>query len=193
MLTISFSQVKNSHEPLIHLEQEVEMRPEFLQRSQKLLYEVKSASLIGDLFYNEPYVTGDFHLKTEIVVPSSRSLAPVNLQQDFHFSENYTEDELPKEKLDESDIPIVKVEDDLIDLQTAIEDNLLLHIPITILTPEEQENDVYPHGEGWSVISESEYDEQKKNQVNPAFAKLKILLDENDKDDDKSQKNNAKK
>lgn len=180
MLSLNFSQIKMSRDPLTHIESEVKMRPEFLERSKKLIYQVKEVMLTGDLFYSEPYVTGDFRVKTKIVVPSSRSLAPVNYQQNFHFSENYTEAEIPKEELDGSEIPIVKVENDLIDLQTAIEDNILLNIPITILTPEEEKEDLYPKGNGWSVISQEEYNESKKNKVNPAFAKLSVLLDQDD-------------
>ena len=71
-------------------------------------------------------------------------------------------------------------ENDVIDLQTAIEDNMLLNIPTTILTPEEKEKDIYPEGKGWEVVSESAFEEGKKNQVNPAFAKLKVLFDNNE-------------
>lgn len=179
MFTINFSQVKNSKEPITSVKQEVQVRSEFLERSKNLVYEVKNVIVTGQLFYNSPYVTGDFRVKTKLVVPSSRSLAPVDFKQDFHFSENYTEDNVSKEKLDESEIPIVKVDDDKIDLQTAIEDNILLNIPITILTPEEEKEDIYPEGEGWSVISEETFDKSKQDRVNPAFAKLKTLFDEN--------------
>lgn len=179
MFTINFSQVKNSKEPITSVKQEVQVRSEFLERSKNLVYEVKNVIVTGQLFYNSPYVTGNFRVKTKLVVPSSRSLAPVDFKQDFHFSENYTEDNVSKEKLDESEIPIVKVDDDKIDLQTAIEDNILLNIPITILTPEEEKEDIYPEGEGWSVISEETFDKSKQDRVNPAFAKLKTLFDEN--------------
>lgn len=187
MFTINFSQVKNSKEPITSVKQEVQVRSEFLERSKNLVYEVKNVIVTGQLFYNSPYVTGDFRVKTKLVVPSSRSLAPVDFKQDFRFSENYTEDNVSKEKLDESEIPIVKVDDDKIDLQTAIEDNILLNIPITILTPEEEKEDIYPEGEGWSVISEETFDKSKQDRVNPAFAKLKTLFDENNNNKDKDK------
>ncbi|GGG30690.1 uncharacterized protein GA0061073_0078 [Lactobacillus apis] len=188
MLSINFSQIKNSNEVLTKIDQEVQMRPEFFDRSKNLVDQVKKVQLTGSLFYNEPYVTGDFHVKASLVVPSSRSLEPVDYQQDFRFTENYTDEEVPKEKIDESEIPIVKVEDDLIDLQTAVEDNIILNIPITILTPEEEKEDIYPQGNGWSVISKSDYDQGKKNQVNPALAKLKSLLEQDEHDKNNKQK-----
>lgn len=187
MISINFSRIKNSPEPSTHIEEKVEMRPEFIERSKKFIYQVKRVHLIGDLFYNVPYVTGDFYVKTELVVPSSRSLTPVDFKEDFHFSENYTEQDISKEEIEESDIPVVKIENDIIDLQTAVEDNLLLHIPTTILTPDEQEKNIFPKGKGWAVISENEFKEDKKSQVNPAFAKLKELLEQKNND------NNSKK
>ncbi|WEV40928.1 DUF177 domain-containing protein [Lactobacillus sp. ESL0681] len=188
MFVINFSQIKNSTEPLTHIEHDLEVRPEFLERSKKLLYQAKKVHVSGDLFYNEPYVSGDFHVLADLVVPSSRSLDPVAYHEDFHFNEDYTEAKITQDKSDES-AAVVKVIDDLIDLQTAIEDNLLLHIPITILTPEEEEQDIYPTGNGWSVISETEYNEQKQQPTNSAFANLKELLEQKqNSDQDKPNK-----
>ncbi|WEV70410.1 DUF177 domain-containing protein [Lactobacillus sp. ESL0785] len=187
MLTINFSQIKNSKTPLTHFENEVVIRPEFLKRSQKLLYQVENVQVTGDAFYNVPYVTCALRVTADLIVPSSRSLAPVSYHEDFQFNENYSEDKVAKEELEKSATPIVPVEDDVIDLQTAIEDNLLLHIPTTILTSEEKEKDIYPEGKGWSVISEAEFDAGKKNQVNPAFAKLKQLLEQKDEQQNKGK------
>ena len=51
---------------------------------------------------------------------------------------------------------------------------------ISIPKAEEKEKDIYPEGKGWGVVSESAFEEGKKNQVNPAFAKLKVLFDNNE-------------
>ncbi|WP_297953302.1 YceD family protein [uncultured Lactobacillus sp.] len=184
MLELSFSRIQNSKEPLTHIEREVEMRPEFFKRSKDLLIDAKNVKVIGDLFYQEPFVTGSFHVTADLVVPSSRSLKPVDYHEDFTFIENYLDRKPTKEELEENDT-IVQVEDDQIDLQTAIEDNILLHIPTTILTPEEKEKNIFPEGQGWEVVSEASFEEGKKNQVNPAFAKLKVLLDNKDDNQDK--------
>lgn len=184
MLELSFSRIQNSREPLTHIEREVEMRPEFFKRSKDLLIDAKNVKVIGDLFYQEPFVTGSFHVTADLVVPSSRSLKPVDYHEDFTFTENYLDRKPTKEELEENDT-IVQVEDDQIDLQTAIEDNILLHIPTTILTPEEKEKNIFPEGQGWEVVSEASFEEGKKNQVNPAFAKLKVLLDNKNDNQDK--------
>ncbi|MDF7639163.1 DUF177 domain-containing protein [Lactobacillus sp. ESL0791] len=188
MLTINFSQIKKSAAPLIHLEQELEIRPEFLARSKNLLISAKNVRVSADLFYNEPFVTGDFHVLADLVVPSSRSLTPVEYHEDFHFSENYSERDATKDELEEDSLPIVKVDNDRIDLQTAIEDNILLNIPVTILTPKEEAANIFPEGDGWEVVSEADFIKGKENQVNPAFAQLKVLLNQ-----DKSQGQKRKK
>ena len=184
MLEISFSKIENASEPLTHIERDVKMRPEFFKRSKELLIDAKNVHLSGDLFYQEPFVTGNFHITADLTVPSSRSLKPVDYQEDFTFVENYIDRKPTKEELEDNDT-IVQVDNDVIDLQTAVEDNMLLNIPTTILTPEEKEKNIFPEGNGWEVISESTFDEGKKNQVNPAFAKLKVLLDNQDDKNDK--------
>lgn len=179
MLEISFSKIQNSTEPLFHIEKDVEMRSEFFTRSKNLLLDAKNVHVAGDLFYQEPFVTGNFHVTADLVVPSSRSLKPVKYHEDFTFIENYIDRKPTKEELEDNDT-IVVVDNDKIDLQTAVEDNILLNIPVTILTPEEKEKNIYPEGQGWEVVSEAAFEEGKKNQVNPAFAKLKVLLDDKD-------------
>ncbi len=168
MLELSFSRIQNSKEPLTHIERDLEMRPEFFKRSKDLLIDAKNVKVSGDLFYQEPFVTGSFHVTADLVVP-------------------YLDRKPTKEELEENDT-IVQVENDQIDLQTAVEDNILLHIPTTILTPEEKEKNIFPEGQGWEVVSEASFEEGKKNQVNPAFAKLKVLLDGQDNDKDNKNK-----
>ncbi|GAA3626745.1 YceD family protein [Lactobacillus hamsteri] len=181
MLSISYLKIKNSNAPLTHIDRDVEVRPEFLERGKDLLYKVKNIHVSGDFFYDEPYVTGNFKVTADLEVPSSRSLKPVDYHEEFTFTENYSLENPTKDEIDENPDPIVKVEDDLIDLQTAVEDNILLNIPVTILTEDEKKNDIYPEGKGWEVVSEKSFEEGKKNQINPAFAKLKVLLDNDDK------------
>lgn len=179
MLKLNYSQIKYSNEPVTHIECDLQVADDFIKRSHGLVYQVDSVLLTGDLFYNQPFVTGNFHVQADLIVPSSRSLNPVKLKEDFHFSENYTDVEIVKEEIDESAIPIVKVDHEVIDLQKAVEDNILLNIPTTILTTKEQEQGVYPEGNGWRVISEKDFNKKKDNQINPAFAKLKDLFKEN--------------
>ena len=104
MLELSFSRIQNSKEPLTHIERDLEMRPEFFKRSKDLLSDAKNVKVSGDLFYQEPFVTGSFHVTADLVVPSSRSLKPVDYHEDFTFTENYIDRKPTKEELEEKEI-----------------------------------------------------------------------------------------
>lgn len=175
MLNYSYSQIKNSRNPLTHIDSDVELRAEFFERSKELLNKAENVHVSGDFFYQEPFVTGNFTVKADVEAPSTRSLKPVKLHQNFTFTENYSDVKPTQEQLEEEDT-IIKVENDLIDLQTAVEDNLLLSLPSVILTEDEKENGDFPAGNEWRVVSEKEYQEEKSEQENPAFAKLKDLF-----------------
>lgn len=182
MLTVSFSQVKYNQDPLKKIDEDVELRPEFFERGKDLVIEVNNVHAKGQLFYQEPYVIGDFDVEADVVAPSSRSLKPVKLHEKFHFTENYSLKEPTQQELDDNGGMIVKVKNDEIDLQTAIEDNILLHIPTTLLTDDESKGE-FPEGQGWNVISQDKYEEMQDKKINPAFASLKSLLSDNiDKD-----------
>lgn len=183
MLKFSYLQIKNSRNPLTHVDENVELSKEFFDRSKELLEDAKNVHVTGDFFYDEPFVTGNFTVEADVVAPSTRSLKPVEMHQKFSFTENYSEVEPTQEQLDEEDT-IVTVKDDTIDLQKAVEDNLLLSLPSVILTPEEEAKGDFPEGEGWKVVSQEAYQEQQSNKENPAFAKLKDLF----KDEKKSNK-----
>ena len=182
MLTYSYSQIRNSHAPLTHIDTDVELSPEFFERSKNLIIDAKNVHVTGDFFYQEPFVTGNFTVNADVVAPSTRSLEPVKFHEEFSFTENYSETEPTQEQLEEEET-IVVVKDDKIDLQTAVEDQLLLHLPSVILTEEEEKDDIFPKGDDWKVISEEDYQNEQSNRENPAFAKLKDLFkDKSDKD-----------
>ncbi len=65
-----------------------------------------------------------------------------------------------------------------------IEDNILLQIPMQVLTKAEQQDDAtMPNGGDWNVISEGELKKMQKDEdgVDPRLAKLKDFF-ENAKD-----------
>ena len=71
----------------------------------------------------------------------------------------------------------------MIDLQKAVEDNLLLSLPSVILTPEEESEGDFPEGKGWKVVSQEDYQKEQSNKENPAFAKLKDLFNDDKKNE----------
>jgi len=59
---------------------------------------------------------------------------------------------------------------DVIELLPAVIENILLEVPLQVTEAEEGD---YPEGDGWKIYSEAEYQESRKDQIDPRLAKLK--------------------
>ncbi len=176
MLVYHFSKIETMTASSLTISEEVTMTDAFFKRAQEMLSSAKHVHVEGTLSRQAPFVVGDFHVMANVTAPSSRSLTPVDFPLDFHFTENYAE-QMPPEADDTEDVPIILIKNDLIDLQKAIEDNLLLNLPTTILTNDEKNKGVYPSGDGWQVVSQDSYEKEKTQRLNPAFASLKHFMD----------------
>ena len=84
-----------------------------------------------------------------------------------------------------SDEEVLLVEGQTISLDESVADNILLAIPLQILTKEEAESNQMPAGQDWEVISEDDFLQQKETaapKIDPRLAKLSELLDTTDDD-----------
>ncbi|MCI1973375.1 MAG: DUF177 domain-containing protein [Lactobacillus sp.] len=175
MLQYSFEQLHDQPGVLKAVDEDVTVTAEFKERSRNLINDAKNIHVQGQFFADGDYVTGNFHVTAEVEAPSTRSLAPVDLEQDFDFTETYCDHKPTAEELEDNP-GLIQIADGEIDLQTAVEDNLLLSLPTTILTPAEKNDDLFPHGQGWEVVSEQKAAQARTDKPNPAFAKLKGLF-----------------
>ncbi len=67
------------------------------------------------------------------------------------------------------------VTNEVIELLPAVIDDILLEVPLQVTEVSEDE---YPEGDGWKVYSEAEYQESRKDQLDPRLAVLKQFKDE---------------
>ena len=67
------------------------------------------------------------------------------------------------------------VTDDVIELLPAVIADILLEVPLQVTEASEDE---YPEGDGWKVYSEAEYQESRKDRIDPRLAVLKQFKDE---------------
>lgn len=116
----------------------------------------------NDCFYCKIYVEG------VMLVPDSITGEEI----EYPFSTESNEVYSFEEKEDE-DVRIVS--DELIDLMDAVVDDILLEVPLEVSDVQEGE---YPEGDGWKVYSEAEYQESRKDQLDPRLAKLKQFKSE---------------
>ncbi|MDU3422013.1 DUF177 domain-containing protein, partial [Streptococcus sp.] len=109
-------------------------------------------------------------------------LEPVTLSFNYPVSETFIQeaDALLQKELVEENLVLI-LDGDAINLDESILDNILLNIPMKVLTPEEEKGQISLSGNDWEVLSEEEYaalQQEKKEASNP-FAQLNGLFDEN--------------
>ncbi|CZQ94671.1 Hypothetical protein Tpal_1781 [Trichococcus palustris] len=139
----------------------------------------------GFLLYENHSVLANFRIDLTITLPSSRSLELVEVPMQIAIEELYTENESLFLEQDNPAEVVLPLEGDEVDLIPAIEDNILLNLPLQVYTAEELKSDQMPSGADWVVISEESFEtkrlEEKSNQIDPRLAGLKALLEDEEK------------
>lgn len=69
---------------------------------------------------------------------------------------------------EEDDVRVVTNE--VIELYPAIVEAIMLEVPLQVTNAD---SDQYPHGEGWRIISEEDYEREQAKEIDPRLAKLK--------------------
>ena len=106
-----------------------------LQKRNPEILDLKNVTATGRVAYDTGLYVLDYQLTYTIVLASSRSMEPVELQESYPVTEVFAEDV-------QSDADIEALEEDLIlpieggkiDLSESVADNILLNIPLKVLT-----------------------------------------------------------
>ena len=161
-------------------DQELDLLKELQKRNPEIL-DLKNVTATGRVAYDTGLYVLDYQLSYTIVLASSRSMEPVELQESYPVTEVFAEDV-------QSDADIEALEEDLIlpieggkiDLSESVADNILLNIPLKVLTPEEEDGQGFIEGNDWKILSEEEYQAAQaiKKEENSPFAGLQGLFDE---------------
>ena len=159
---------------------ELDLLKELQKRNPEIL-DLKNVTATGRVAYDTGLYVLDYQLTYTIVLASSRSMEPVELQESYPVTEVFAEDI-------QSDADIEALEEDLIlpieggkiDLSESVADNILLNIPLKVLTPEEEAGQGFIEGNDWKILSEEEYQAAQaiKKEENSPFAGLNGLFDE---------------
>ena len=160
-------------------DQELDLLKDLQKRNPEIL-DLKNVTATGRVAYDTGIYVLDYQLTYTIVLASSRSMEPVELQESYPVTEVFAEDV-------QSDADIEALEEDLIlpieggkiDLSESVADNILLNIPLKVLTPEEA-GQGFIEGNDWKILSEEEYQAAQaiKKEENSPFAGLQGLFDE---------------
>ena len=160
--------------------QELDLLRELQKRNPEIL-DLKNVTATGRVAHDTGLYVLDYQLNYTIVLASSRSMEPVELQESYPVTEVFAEDV-------QSDADIEALEEDLIlpieggriDLSESVADNILLNIPLKVLTPEEEAGQGFIEGNDWKIMTEEEYQKAQalKKEENSPFAGLQGLFDE---------------
>ena len=160
-------------------DQELDLLKDLQKRNPEIL-DLKNVTATGRVAYDTGLYILDYQLSYTIVLASSRSMEPVEIKESYPVTEVFAEDV-------QSDADIEALEEDLIlpieggkiDLSESVADNILLNIPLKVLTPEEEAGQGFIEGNDWKILSEEEYQAAQaiKKEENSPFAGLQGLFD----------------
>ena len=168
----------------------LDLKAELMERDN-LILDVAPVAVQGLVSVDKKGYLVHYTVQTTLTVPSTRSLEPVELPMDFDVDELFMTKEQYQLRDDQlSAEEILLIEDAKLDLTESIEDNILLAIPMRVLTEEEEKTTDFPKGTDWEVVSEEEYERRKleeaETKVDPRLAKLSELFDATSNEDDKA-------
>ena len=160
-------------------DQELDLLKDLQKRNSEIL-DLKNVTATGRVAHDTGFYVLDYQLTYTIVLASSRSMEPVELQESYPVTEVFAEDVQSDADIEalEEDL-ILPIEGDKIDLSESVADNILLNIPLKVLTPEEEAGQGFIEGNDWKILSEEEYQAAQaiKKEENSPFAGLQGLFD----------------
>ncbi|KXU15878.1 hypothetical protein SMIDD22_00064 [Streptococcus mitis] len=177
-MKLNIQEIRKQPEGL-HFEQTLDLAADLRARNQEIL-DVKDILAVGKVQYEDCMYFLDYQLSYTIVLASSRSMEPVELVESYPVTEVFMEgatNQLDQEVLD--DDLVLPIENGELDLAESVSDNILLNIPIKVLTAEEKAGQGFVSGNDWQIMTEEEYQAQQavKKEENSPFAGLQGLFD----------------
>lgn len=176
----SLKELNQASEAPIHFTENLDLN-EALKSRRSDIIKVSTVHVDGMFSIDELGVLGYMKVNCTVTLPSSRSFQPVDLELNFDVTEHYLSHYNPDlSSFEDTDVVIV-LKDDILNLADVIEDNILLQIPMQVLSVDEKRDDaVIPSGDDWSVIREEQLQKNnhKKDNIDPRLAKLKNFFDE---------------
>ncbi|WP_125570606.1 YceD family protein [Lacticaseibacillus songhuajiangensis] len=179
MLNWSINTLKQyAHHPL-EFDETVDIKKELMERNPDII-DMSRVRAQGTILY----VRGDFavhaKLTAQVTLPSTRSLVPVEVPIDFDFAEIYLGAPDHAEEYEDDEL-LIPLKSEWLDLLPAVKDNLLLALPLRVLSPEERNAQTLPSGDDWSLITEEEAKPlPPEERADNPFAGLKGMFGDDD-------------
>ena len=134
-------------------------------KDNKDIKDVSKASIVGDISENGENYSVNLNIKCNLTLICSISLKDVIYPIDINIEEIIGENGNNLEDFD-------KIINNSIDLLPIIWQNILVEVPMRVISPDVEEKNIY--GDGWKFITE----EEENKEIDPRLAKLKDFLSE---------------
>ena len=162
-MNIDLTKLLYSQTDKILIDDTVVIPKEYLENSDiKNISEVK---VTGEITSDEVETVINLNIKCDLTLICSVSLKDVKYPVDINIEEIIGEND---ENLEDFD----KIINNSIDLLPIIWQNILLEVPIRVVSPDVKEENIY--GDGWKFITK----EEEKKEIDPRLSKLKDFLSE---------------
>lgn len=180
----SIRQIEEHSGTPLQISEVVDVKSSLMKRESDII-DVSDVKLNGTLRYDNHSVMAMFDIDVVLTLPSSRTLDPVNVGLTIPVYERYVEEgylsqyvELLKEDV------IIPLDTPYLDLTESVIDNILLNLPIQVLSDQDVSSEDLPSGEGWVLYTEDAYNIQKQKEaeqtVDPRFSGLQNLVIDED-------------
>lgn len=158
-MNIDLSKLLYNQVDEIVINEEIDIPKEYLNEDIK---DISKVNISGSITNDGYMLSLNLNIKCTLTLICSISLKDVKYEIDTDIEEEISEDN------DEN----MKILNNSIDLLPIIWQNILMEIPIKVVSPDVEEKNIY--GDGWKFITEEDEDKE----IDPRLSKLKDFLDE---------------
>lgn len=139
--------------------------PEDYYKDNDDIKDVSLVKVFGDITDNQEYFSVNLNIKCELTLVCSVLLKDVKYNIDINIEEIIGENDNNLEEFD-------KIINNSIDLLPIIWQNILVEVPMRVVSEDVQEENIY--GNGWKFITK----EEESKEIDPRLSKLKDFLSE---------------
>lgn len=162
----SLLELKKYQETPLMFDETLNLKNQLIKRDGQII-DLSPVKITGMMSVGKHEYLLHYRVETTITLPSTRSLTPVALPMDFTVDELFmTPEQFQRrdEMIPEEDVLII--EGQTISLDDSVADNLLLAIPMQVLTEEEKNSTEMPSGNDWAVYQKKTMQTKKKRKPN---------------------------
>lgn len=178
----SLLELNKRRDETIDLDVQLDLKKELQKRDPQIL-DLSNITVSGILSVEKNDYLLHYLAEYTITLPSSRSLEPVQVPMKLQVDEVFmTEEQFARRDEMVAAEEIILLEKGLLDLDESVADNILLAIPLQVLTEAERDSESLPKGNDWEVVTEEEHlaRQAAAETMDPRLAKLSELFNEED-------------